>query len=82
MSNRRKPTGPAIDRNGPLRTNEVIWTRKRHKAYRRSWWVLELRCAWDARLGRDEGCHVHRRASMASCPTHPHQSIDFGGRAA
>lgn len=72
MSNRRYPTGPPIDRMGPLRTNEVIITRTRDKAYRRSWWVLDLRCAWDARLDRDLGCHVHRRAYYASCPTHPH----------
>lgn len=82
MSNRRKPTGPAIARRGPLQTNEVISTRRRWKAYKRSWWVLELRCAWDAQLGRDEGCHVHRRAYWATCPTHPHIEVNLGGRAA
>jgi len=83
MSNRRKPSGPAIARRFPLQLNEGrSITRRQMKAIRRSAWVLELRCAWDSRLGRDEGCHVRRRYHLASCPTHPQQPVNFRGRAA
>jgi hypothetical protein len=82
MSNRRKPTGPAINRRGPLTTREFVWTRRQKKAYRRSWRVLELRCIWDIRLGRTNGCHVKQRAYWANCAAHPTQTPNHSGRAA
>lgn len=84
MSNTRYPTGPAIARRGPLRLNEYPpESRRQAKARWRRSWVRELACRWDARQGRDRGCHVRVVASYAHCPTHPApEPVNYRGRGA
>lgn len=46
--------------------------KRREKALLRRQWVTGMRCKWDVRLGRDEGCHN----APWSCDFHPREDQD------